>query len=269
MNFSFALIVIVVVGQNHCQLIDESDEVLKHVKDSGFKGEVHRVETEDGYLLRVHRIVAKSENREKQKFPVFLMHGLLSSSGDFIVAGPSIALAYLLSSSGYDVWLGNSRGNKYSTSHVNLSSEANVFWQFSWHEIGHDDLPTMIDHMLNVTGSKKAFYVGHSQGTTSLLVLLSTRPEYNKKIIQADLLAPAAFMGNIPHPFLKYLSYDMFNDYAYLNFEKFWNFGHNIYADFCSGNDKNLCKQLIFAFFGSNKSGFEDDMVKVSVLKVS
>lgn len=57
----------------------------------------------------------------------------------------------------------------------------------------------MIDYVLNQTNASKAFYVGHSQGTTSLLVMLSTRPEYNDKIIQAHLMAPAVFMKNFPH----------------------------------------------------------------------
>lgn len=63
----------------------------------------------------------------------------------------------------------------------------------------------MIDYMLNATSFAKTFYVGHSQGTTSLLVLLSMRPEYNLKITQAHLMAPAAFMENVPHPMFKLL----------------------------------------------------------------
>lgn len=58
----------------------------------------------------------------------------------------------------------------------------------------------MIDFVLNHTNTSKVFYIGHSQGTSSILVLLSTRPEYNDKIIQAHLFAPAAFMKNSMRP---------------------------------------------------------------------
>lgn len=108
--------------------------------------------------------------------------------------------AYLLADNGYDVWLGNSRGNDHCLNHRTLSVESKEFWDFSFHEIGFFDLPAMIDFVLNRTSSEKLFYVGHSQGTTSVGVLLATRPEYNGKIIQAHLLAPAIIMKNFPHP---------------------------------------------------------------------
>lgn len=263
MNFKILVSLAIVLGQLHCQPY-VSDEVLNHIEASGFKGEAHQIQTSDGYLLRVHRIIAKSSGSDKHKVPVLLMHGLSATSGDFIVAGSKIALAYLLSSSGYDVWLGNARGNKYSMSHASLSSESNEFWQFSWHEIGFYDLAAVIDYMLKVTESMKTFYVGHSQGTTALAVLLSTRPEYNQKILQAHLMAPAVYMGNVAHPFLKYLrnDIDLLDDYAYLNLEVFWSFGHKVYANFCRYGDKSLCSQIIFAVFGPNRNGLEIDTVR-------
>lgn len=111
--------------------------------------------------------------------------------------------AFLLSDNGYDVWLGNSRGTDHCLRHKTFSTDSKEFWNFSFHEIGFYDLPAMIDYMLRWTNSTKTFYVGHSQGSTSILVLLSARPEYNEKIIQAHLMAPAAFMKNLPHPLVK------------------------------------------------------------------
>jgi predicted alpha/beta hydrolase len=102
--------------------------------------------------------------------------------------------AYLLSDNGYDVWLGNTRGNDHGLHHKTLSVDSKEFWNFCWHEIGQFDLPAMIDFVLNRTKKPKLFYAGHSQGTTSLFVLMSLRPEYNQKIMQAHLLAPAVFI---------------------------------------------------------------------------
>ena len=48
---------------------------------------------------------------------------------------------YILSDAGFDVWLGNFRGNRYSRHHVNASNgvmnpDDPPFWSFSIHELG-------------------------------------------------------------------------------------------------------------------------------------
>lgn len=125
---------------------------------------------------------------------MFLMHGLFGSSADYILMGPNISLGYLLADEGYDVWLGNSRGNRYSQNHLTLNRDMEEFWDFSFHEIGVYDCPAIIDYILNVTNQKSLHYVGHSQGTSVFLVLGSERPEYMSKIRQASLLSPVAFI---------------------------------------------------------------------------
>lgn len=73
-------------------------------------------------------------------------------------------LAYILADQGYDVWIGNARGNKYSRAHTYLDPDSGVdFWDFTWHQIGIYDIPAMIDYVLEQTGQKDMFYIGHSQ----------------------------------------------------------------------------------------------------------
>lgn len=108
-----------------------------------------------------------------------------------------------MSENGYDCWLGNSRGNDFGKRHVNMTSDSKKFWDFSWHEIGYYDVPTMFDFMLKKTRSTRGYYVGYSQGGTNFFIMNSMRPEFNKKIIQSHLMAPAAFLRNavpyLPH----------------------------------------------------------------------
>ncbi|CAH2261658.1 jg12214 [Pararge aegeria aegeria] len=167
----------------------------------GYNVEEHKVITEDGYILSLHRIPCKESS--KNNTVIFLMHGVLDSSDSWILQGPNNALGYIFADKGYDVWMGNARGNKYSNSHTTLGSKSSEFWKFSWEEIGVYDLPAMIDYILSITEKEKLYYVGHSQGTTTLFAMLALKPEYNAKINMMFALAPVAWMTNAKSPIFK------------------------------------------------------------------
>ncbi|GLG98544.1 Lipase [Gryllus bimaculatus] len=174
----------------------------------GYPVETHEVTTDDGYILTLFRIPYGRDSATKtaNPKPAYVQHGLLSSSDDWIIAGPDKAFGYILADAGYDVWLGNARGNKWSRRHVSLDPEKAAFWDFSWHEMGIYDLPAVIDYILATTGTKQLHYVGHSMGTTMFYVMGSERPEYNAKIRGAFTMAPVAFQANSKTPFIKTLS---------------------------------------------------------------
>lgn len=104
--------------------------------------------------------------------------------------------AYVLADAGFDVWLPNSRGNFYSRKHKTKNPDrmSDGFWDFTWYEMGVYDQPAIIDYVLAKTNTSKVHYIGYSQGTTSLLVMLSERPEYNDKICAASLMAPVGYI---------------------------------------------------------------------------
>lgn len=104
--------------------------------------------------------------------PVLLQHGLIDSSDGWVVRDDS-SPAFVLANAGYDVWLGNNRGNKYSRRHQTLSPESEKFWDFSWEELGTYDLPAFTEYILATTGYKKLGYVGHSMGTTQVFYAMT------------------------------------------------------------------------------------------------
>lgn len=59
------------------------------------------------------------------------------------------------------------------------------------------DLKSSIDYVLAVSEQPSLYYVGHSMGTTALLALLSTRPQYNQRVRIAALLAPVAYFSHL------------------------------------------------------------------------
>ncbi|XP_013185244.2 lipase 3-like [Amyelois transitella] len=166
----------------------------------GYPVEQHQVITEDQYCLTLFRI-------PRPNAPVvFLMHGVLCSSDDWITIGQEKGLAYTLYDAGYDVWLGNARGNKHSRCNLHLSPDCAEFWKFSFEEIGLYDIPAMIDYALENTGKSKLLYVGHSQGTTSFYVMTSMRPEYNDKIAFMVCLSAVVFMSHVRSPLIQLIS---------------------------------------------------------------
>ena len=71
-----------------------------------------------------------------------LQHGILDSADAFIMHYADKAPAFQLVRAGYDVWLSNTRGSKYSHSNTRLSPfwDAEAFFDFSFPEMGQFDL---------------------------------------------------------------------------------------------------------------------------------
>ncbi|XP_013099817.1 lipase 3 [Stomoxys calcitrans] len=180
--------------------------------------ERHRIKTDDGYILTVHRIphspstltqsqqIPHSATQHRPKPVIMLQHGFGLSSEGWVLPDREIALAYQLADAGFDVWLGNQRGNSYSQQHTHYDTWTDDFWNFSFHEIGYYDLAAVFDYMLMKTNNTAVHYVGYSQGTTCLLVLLASRPEYRQKVRSSHLLAPVAYMENIKLPLVQWAS---------------------------------------------------------------
>lgn len=58
----------------------------------------------------------------------------------WIFTGNETAPAYVLAREGYDVWLGNSRGGRFSLGHVSKDYKKDkTYWEFSWEEMGTKD----------------------------------------------------------------------------------------------------------------------------------
>jgi lysosomal acid lipase/cholesteryl ester hydrolase len=211
---------------------------------------------------QLHRVFPKQP--KDRRGPVLLMHGFLGTSADFVLTGPNIALAYQLLNAGYHVFLGNCRGSKFSMKHKALDPLSREFWRFSVDEIGLLDLPAIVNYALFLTEKKSLFYVGHNQGATALLVLLSSRPRYNDKIIQAHFMGPIAFM-DFPHPILAFNAKGYEESVRALksyNFFSMVDFTKTVVDNYCSESIPGgirYCAHLWEFIFGRNQAETEID----------
>ncbi|CAN8017394.1 unnamed protein product, partial [Ixodes persulcatus] len=173
------------------------------ISTKGYPVEIHEVVTRDGYVIAMQRIPrGRNESLNEtlsNKTAVFLQPGMLASSTDYVQNFPNQSLAFILADAGYDVWLGNSRGNMYSR-HVNISRDDSAFWDFSLDEIIAEDLPSMIDTVINITGKEKIQVIGWSQGVLVLFGLLSEKPEYNRKISLFSAMGPVPYFKHTRVP---------------------------------------------------------------------
>ena len=87
----FTILIVVVKSRKLIKQVQFEDDIVELIQTSGYQSEVHKVETEDGYILKVHRILVKNEVL-KPKSPVFMMHGLGSTASDYVSTGPQHAL---------------------------------------------------------------------------------------------------------------------------------------------------------------------------------
>uniref|UniRef100_A0A914N544 Partial AB-hydrolase lipase domain-containing protein n=1 Tax=Meloidogyne incognita TaxID=6306 RepID=A0A914N544_MELIC len=120
------------------ELPEESLTTPEIIEYYGYKCEIHKVLTEDEYILEMHRIPFGRNFNEINKEP------------RRITNLPYQSLGFLLADAGFDVWLGNVRGNFYSSKHKKFTRKDPQYWNFSWDEMSSKDLPAMVDKALKI-----------------------------------------------------------------------------------------------------------------------
>lgn len=233
--------------------------------------EEHTVKTDDGYFLTMFRIQKPISKPVSPRPVVLLMHGLLGSADDWLLLGPGQSLAYLLADQGYDVWLGNVRGNKYSRRHASKHPGQPDFWMYSNDEIALHDLPAMINYALKTSGQPKLHYVGYSQGTTSFFALAAARPEYNNKVAMMYALSPMAYMTNVRSPLVRMIApnsvfYDnLYHSLGNGEFKPSKELLYTMGGEMCETEIgcKNVCSNVNFVMSGVNVENMDATQMRI------
>jgi len=157
----------------------------------GYPCEEYEAYTSDGWVLKIQRIPPL-----KSPAPVvFFQHGLLDSAAGICLNGPPESLPFILHDHGYDVFLGNNRGNKVSVQNLYYNDTQPQYWNFSFDEMGSIDLPTQLNYVLNLTNANTISYIGHSEGTTQAFIGF-TNQNLTSRVNVFIALAPIIMVGN-------------------------------------------------------------------------
>jgi pimeloyl-ACP methyl ester carboxylesterase len=179
------------------------DNITQLIRSYGYQCDDYWAETEDGYLLSLQRIYPPSGAR---RGVVYLQHGLTDNSAGFCLNLPSLALPFILADNGYEVWLGNNRGNGVSMRHKTLNPMKSEFWNFSFDHMAKYDLPANINFVLKTSGAATMTYIGHSQGTIQAFAGFSSNNAMASRVNLFIALAPVAYVGNVKTLFIKELA---------------------------------------------------------------
>lgn len=162
------------------------------IASRGFVSEAHHVITEDGYDLTLWRIVNPCLRTQLKPFPVLIWHGIMANGKVWLINNPgkldvqgvyrdrtgranncsnslTSNLPFTLSSCGYDVWVGNNRGTRYSGGQISggfnrfselchnnqdisiLTRIGQQYWNFSLTEMAIFDIKNSVQYILRHT----------------------------------------------------------------------------------------------------------------------
>lgn len=144
---------------------DSTRSICGIVTAHGYSCNTLQANTTDRWNLTIYH-VPPTKTIFNRAAPVVLQHGLMDTCFSFIINEPTQSLAYLLADAGFDVYLSNSRGTRY-TNLVGVKPDESAFWDWSWGEMAQFDLPAVLQAVAVHSGENSVAYVGHSQGTTT------------------------------------------------------------------------------------------------------
>lgn len=183
-----------------------SSNIQEMVNLFGYDIESRVLRTQDDYLLTIHRITKPNSSVPRNGKVVYMHHGLLMCSEIWVtMIDAKSNLPFVLYDLGYDVWLGNNRGNKYSHKHLTRKLDSQEFWNFSIDEFALYDIPDSINYILHETNKEKLTYIGFSQGTAQAFASVSISPNLNEKLDRIIAISPATTPHGLYSKFLDIL----------------------------------------------------------------
>ena len=132
--------------------------------------ERHPVETEDGWLLTLHRYLP-ADGAVRQPVPIVLGHGINMNRTAFELSRRG-SMARALAARGHDVFVAEYRGEPSARPPLR-GDNARKRWAYTLMDHAQHDLPAIIDTAARLGRSDRVSWVGHSMGGILLYLYAS------------------------------------------------------------------------------------------------
>lgn len=129
----------------------------------------------------------------------------------------------------FDVWFANRRANKYSSRQLGASVHSDSFWDHCIDQTALQDIPQLVQYVLDITEHSRLIYLGFSQGTAEGLAAVALKHGLNNRIAALVCLAPLARPKIIPNQLVQNLIHTspsllflLFGRREFLSVTDFW-----------------------------------------------
>ena len=127
------------------------------------------------------------------------MHGAGDSALGFLSRGAGKSWMLQMVERGYEVWLFNNRGVKYSNRNEKDGHwSQKERWNFNWADIATLDVPVAIERILLVTREPKVTVIGHSMGTSIMWYALAKNQDFYAERVHRFFAMASCIIPNIP-----------------------------------------------------------------------
>ncbi|XP_044761633.1 lipase member J-like [Coccinella septempunctata] len=178
----------------------DAEEPSVIIQRLGFHHKTYQITTEDGYTISVEQM----HKTIKRKTPIIIGPGIYMNSLAFINRGNK-SLAFFLANQGYQVWIINWRGTRFSRKHSYLSPTDRNYWNMGFHKMAVFDLKSVMEKVFEES-KNKGIYIGFSMGTTIGMIFNMKEQEVAERTLKGMIhMAPIAIMDDFKS-ILRYLN---------------------------------------------------------------
>ena len=121
------------------------------------------------------------------------------SGAQWVEASSQTGMSFIIRMAdlGYDVYIGNNRGTKYSQDHTTYAYNSSEYWDYTLDGYAEDLLANM-NAAYSDSGNKTGVYYGYSLGTVQMMIALTKYEDQLQTLLdKVVLMAPCTTMGPV------------------------------------------------------------------------